>query len=143
MGAFSLTHFAVLWSCLKAYGHAKRLRIPMLIAAAVVMFYNRHMDSWMDDSPFGGTLTMYDQQIIGLCGYLRVFDNPNEEFGSLEFDLAGLFVGVEVLVFVTFLLGVCLCVYDRLATVIRRSRRPTCFLPEEIPPPITAGDAAQ
>lgn len=130
IAVYSLTHFAVLWCCLVAHGQWKRLRIPISITALAIMFYNRHMDSWVDDSPFGSAVTLYDQRIFGLIGYLRIFDKPNDEYGVLEFDPVGLFVGLEVLVFVTFLWGLCFCLYDRMVNVIRGNRTASRWLDE-------------
>lgn len=139
IAAFSLTHLTLFWKRLQTYGYASRLRMPALFAAIAIMCRNRHVESWVDNSPFGSSITLYDQQIIGLCGYLRVFDAPNEEYGWFEFDFAGLFMNVEVLVFVIFLFALFLTLYDLLAANICKKPAST-GLPEYITPPgVTAG----
>ncbi len=80
---------------------------PCLIAASGVFGYNRHMDAWVDDSPFADSITLYDQRIVGFLHYLRIFDQTNSEYGRYEFDPAGFFVAVEFLVFLIFILEVC------------------------------------
>lgn len=139
IAAFSLTHLTLFWKRLQTYGYASRLRIPALFAAIAIMCRNRHVESWVDDSPFASSITLYDQQIIGLCGYLRVFDVPNEKYGWLELDLAGLFFNVEFLVFAIFVFAAFLTLYDILAASIWK--KPTLTdLPEHINPPgVTAG----
>jgi hypothetical protein len=113
IGLYSLLHLAMLSLQIQAWGHGSKLVWPCLIAACGVFGYNRHMDAWVDDSPFAESITLYDQRIVGFPHYLRIFDQPNSEYGRYKFDLVGFFLAVEFLTFLVFLLEVSLLLWLR------------------------------
>lgn len=105
IGIYAMSHLVVMMIQLDAFGRMRQLMIPVLIAAVCVFGSNRHVDGWIDSTPFGSSITMYDQRYFGCPQYLRIFDEPNSEYGTSEFEWGGFFLAIEFLVFLIYLMN--------------------------------------
>lgn len=102
---YSVIHLACLGRGLMRTGHARPLLSPTLAIALFLFLYNRHWMAEVDSSPFSDGVSWYDQRAIGWFAYLRVFDQPNAQWGSVYVDFAALACDIELLVLAVVVMG--------------------------------------
>lgn len=87
-------------------GHARRLFVPVTLAATAILGYNRHWLAQADNSLFSDGIGTVDQRAYGAFAWVRKFDQPFSSFGDSHVDWTALAMNVELVIAFAVLLAI-------------------------------------
>lgn len=104
--AANLVHLTFFWLGIVHYRRVSQFLVPWLSALAGILLYHRHSDGTPDNSPFSNGIGTVAQQVWGLNGWYRVFDNPAGQFGPSYLDWAAVSLSIEASLMITIIIVV-------------------------------------